>query len=280
MAETPVSAIVVCRNEAANLPRCLRSLAFCAETIVVDLESSDGSPEVARRLGATVLERDRVPLVERVRPAAVEKALNDWVLLIDPDEEVSPGLAADIADVVAHEDPARRRAAPAHAQLLPGPGAEGNLLGGPRQDEDGAREPARGRPAEPRALAITLHPGCRAEYMTPRGDNWLNHFWVESWKGFLEKHRRYIGLEGEARYARGERFTWARTLARFPVHFYRSLIVRRGYRDGLVGVFLSLVWALYNLGAGLSLRAYQKRLRQPASGGPPPPAGGARSGVS
>jgi len=49
-----LSAIVITRNEAANIGECLDSLAFCDERIVVDCGSTDGTAEVAREKGGAV----------------------------------------------------------------------------------------------------------------------------------------------------------------------------------------------------------------------------------
>ena len=52
----PVSILVPIKNEAANLERCLRSVAWAAEVFVVDSQSTDGSVELAERLGAKVVQ--------------------------------------------------------------------------------------------------------------------------------------------------------------------------------------------------------------------------------
>ena len=51
-----LSVIVITRNEAERLPTCLRSVAFADEIVVVDSGSTDGTQDLARRLGARVVE--------------------------------------------------------------------------------------------------------------------------------------------------------------------------------------------------------------------------------
>ena len=48
----PVSILIPIKNEAANLPRCLASVAWAGEVFVVDSQSTDGSQEIAERHGA------------------------------------------------------------------------------------------------------------------------------------------------------------------------------------------------------------------------------------
>jgi glycosyltransferase involved in cell wall biosynthesis len=52
----PVSVLVPIRNEAENLPRCLRSVQWADEIFVVDSQSTDGSAEIAERYGAKVVQ--------------------------------------------------------------------------------------------------------------------------------------------------------------------------------------------------------------------------------
>jgi glycosyltransferase involved in cell wall biosynthesis len=274
VASAPVTAVVVCHNEADLLPRCLSSLEFCDERIVVDLRSADGAAEVARRLGAKVLSIEPQPIVERSREAGLAAAANDWILLVDPDEEVTPRLAEDVAELVLADDPAIGVVWLPWRFFCKGRPLKGTHWGGTDNSKRVLFHRRRVDPLLPVHQApIRLHSGLREERIAPRGDNYLNHYWVEDWGSFFEKHRRYLRHEGETGFVNGERFTWTRALARVPYHFYKSLIVERGYRDGLLGVFLSAFWALYNFGAILSLRAYERRRARVPSATMPPAAG-------
>ena len=74
------------------------------ELVVLDLESDDGSAELARRAGARVVAHPAVPIVELVRNDAADAATGDWVLVVDPDERVSPGLAGELRRLAARDD--------------------------------------------------------------------------------------------------------------------------------------------------------------------------------
>ena len=93
----PLTVIVLAKNEAANLPRCLESVAWCARRVVADDHSSDGSAEVARECGAEVLQR-RFDSFAGQRNAAIEACTKpgDWVLLLDADEVCTAELRAEI----------------------------------------------------------------------------------------------------------------------------------------------------------------------------------------
>ncbi len=94
-----ISAIVITKNEVLNIERCLKSLAFADETIVVDAESTDGTAEIARQRGAKVIVRPW-PGYGAQKNFGASQATGDWLLFIDADEEVTSELAAAIQDSI------------------------------------------------------------------------------------------------------------------------------------------------------------------------------------
>src|SRR5271170_5424420 len=98
-----LSAIVITRNEAANIGACLDSLAFCDERIVVDCGSTDETVEIARRKGARVELREWGGFGPQ-KNYALSLATGVWVLSVDADERVSGELAAAIKDAIGRGD--------------------------------------------------------------------------------------------------------------------------------------------------------------------------------
>jgi glycosyltransferase involved in cell wall biosynthesis len=97
--EPTVSVCIVCRNEADKLGPCLESAAWADEIVVLDLESTDESAEVARRHGARVISHEPVPVVEAVRNVLADAATGEWILALDPDERITPGLRDELLRV-------------------------------------------------------------------------------------------------------------------------------------------------------------------------------------
>ena len=96
-----LSAVIIARNEVANLPACLASLAGLAdEIVVVDSESTDGTAAIARASGARVATH-RFDGFGAAKQRALDLATGTWALSIDADEVVTPALAAEIRAVVA-----------------------------------------------------------------------------------------------------------------------------------------------------------------------------------
>ncbi len=98
-----LSAIIITKNEAANIAACLASVAFCDERIVVDSGSSDATTALASAAGARVLNHDWAGFGPQ-KNFALAQAHGEWILSIDADERVPPALAAEILAKVAAPD--------------------------------------------------------------------------------------------------------------------------------------------------------------------------------
>lgn len=86
-----ISACLIVKNEAANLPRCLRSLqGLVDQVVVVDTGSTDESVAIAESFGATLGFFEWRNDFALARNAALDLATGDWVLWIDADEELDP----------------------------------------------------------------------------------------------------------------------------------------------------------------------------------------------
>jgi glycosyltransferase involved in cell wall biosynthesis len=98
----PVSVIVAARNEEKNLPYCLASLRDAGEVYVIDSQSTDATPEIARSFGAKVVQFHYQGGWPKKRQWAMENLpfAYDWILLIDADEALTPELAEEIRQVV------------------------------------------------------------------------------------------------------------------------------------------------------------------------------------
>ena len=90
-----LSALVCVQDQDGGLAECLRALAFCDEIVVVADRCSDASLAVARRAGAITV-AGVFPLESQRREAGLAAAGGDWVLEVEPDERVDSALAWEI----------------------------------------------------------------------------------------------------------------------------------------------------------------------------------------
>ncbi|MGO9088674.1 MAG: glycosyltransferase family 2 protein [Candidatus Sulfotelmatobacter sp.] len=98
----PVSVIVAARNEEKNLPRCLEALRGVGEVYVIDSQSTDATPEIARSCGANVVQFHYQGGWPKKRQWAMDNLplQYDWILLIDADEALTPSLADEIRQAI------------------------------------------------------------------------------------------------------------------------------------------------------------------------------------
>jgi len=90
-----ISAVIICRDGGAGLRAALESVAFCAERLVVDSGSTDGSREAARAAGARVEEQAFLGYGPQ-KQHAVALARHDWILSLDADEQLDDEAVAAI----------------------------------------------------------------------------------------------------------------------------------------------------------------------------------------
>lgn len=92
-----ISAVVLTKNEERNLERCLGSLSWCEEIIIVDDFSSDKTVEIAKKFKAVVIQRKLDADFSGQRNFGLKRAKNEWVFFVDADEVVLPDLAQEIS---------------------------------------------------------------------------------------------------------------------------------------------------------------------------------------
>jgi len=256
--------VVVC-NEDEWLRECLKSLHFCEELIVVDLESEDQSAEIASRCGAHVLEHERVPTAGAARKYGAEHAENDWIVFLDPDEVFPSSLYPDMCRLV-NQNPNLGRIFIPWRFHFRGEPLEGTTWGGKNHKGHvvNRKRCFIGPPEHKYAhQEVSLKNGYDSGYLSWELGEYIEHYWMESYSSLIEKHLRYVENEGLVRYERGERFPgwmdWLRTVVNA---FRQSFFQQKGWREGARGLFLSLFWAWYQGASLFSLRRIEKEMNR------------------
>src|SRR4051794_35694795 len=99
-ARVPITVVVVARDAAAHIAACVRSVAWAAETLVVEGGSSDDTRLLALAEGATVFTHP-FSTIGRQRNLAIERARHEWVLVLDAEERCTPELASEVGALLA-----------------------------------------------------------------------------------------------------------------------------------------------------------------------------------
>src|SRR5471032_1723929 len=102
----PVSILIPIKNEAANLPRCLGSVAWADEIFVVDSQSTDNSTSVAEAHGAKVRQFEFRGTWPKKKNWALENLpfQNEWVFILDADEVLPPEAKEEFREIVSSQN--------------------------------------------------------------------------------------------------------------------------------------------------------------------------------
>lgn len=228
-AALPLSGVVVARNEADRIGRCIGSLAgVCAEVVVLDSGSDDDTVAVARAAGARVLHQDWLGFAAQ-KNAAIGQATRPWVLLLDADEWLEP---AALDRLRALFSSGRVESADVWRLLR-----RTHYLGHRLRAGSFAREPverlfrARFRHA-PRAVHEYLD---TAGARVATSDVVMEHDTARSEQEYWRKLEGYARLWADEQRARGRRAWRGRGALAAAAYFVKNLLLRGGLVDGRGG---------------------------------------------
>ena len=235
-----LSAVVVARNEEAQLAACLERLRFADEIVVVLDRSTDRSAEIARGCGARVIE-GAWELEGPRRNAGLDQCRCDWIIEIDADERVPAVLAQEIR--VAIEQNA------SDIYLVP----MANHIGAHRVRygwgayNGVAAKPILFRRSAKRWGAGRVHP--RIDMTGRRGTlgATLDHYVDRDIGDMFRRLNRYTDLAALDAVDAGQTPAMAQAVRRVFSRFWKSYVARKGYREGAYGLALGTFSALYPL---------------------------------
>lgn len=106
MKRPTLTVAIITKNEILNIEECLQSIAWADEIVIVDSGSTDGTLDVARRLGAKVISTADWPGFGPQKNRALREASCDWILSIDADERVTSDLRQALEQAIASNEDA------------------------------------------------------------------------------------------------------------------------------------------------------------------------------
>lgn len=248
-----VSAVLIVKNEAAVLDRCLASLGFADEIVVVDDESTDDTVAIAEARGARVFRR-RLDRFDTQRNYGIAQATGDWIFSIDADEVVTAALATEIREAIARPDACDVYGVPFRHRIF------GRWIG-----YGGWREPLT------RLYRRTARWGGAVHEQVGRGESYgvlrhdILHYSHESVGVFLRKLDGYTEREAKARVEQGAKHSNLAMMLSPIRDFWRRYVLLQGYKDGTAGLVLATLMAIYVF----AVRAKAWQLLDPADEPPP-----------
>lgn len=233
-----VSAFLIVKNEADRIEDCLRPLCGWAdEVIVLDSGSTDGTVEMAERLGATVHRTDW-PGYAAQRNRALDLVKSEWVLSIDADERVTPELRDEID------------------QALSSPTLDATLIKMPWKTYFCGKPLRFGRYTSPQGKLFrregarySTRPVHEQLLMPRRKVQFLKSALIHhSWRDYAhaqEKHLQYACLLAQHKHAQGHKGSVAYASLRFFTDFLQQYLFRLCFLDGWRGFLMSVILGQY-----------------------------------
>jgi len=248
-----LSVVIITYNEEANLGRTLESVQPLVkddqgEIIVVDSGSTDRTVEIAKAHGAKVFVEPWKGFAGQ-KNSAIDKASGEWILALDADEEINPGVKDGISRVLGPDEGVYRTVSGAWISR------KNYFLG--RWMKHGGFYPDRklrllrrgkGR-FEDRAVHETLQvdgPTVVLEHDYDTLDIAILHHAYPSLSSYIDHMNRYSSLGGEMAAAQGQRgFSLINIVLRPLATFIYNYFFRLGFLDGREGLLLHLYHAIY-----------------------------------
>ncbi len=238
MPSTPLSVCIITYNEAANLPRCLASVAFAEDIVVVDSQSTDSTVAIAQATGCRVFVQPFLGYVVQ-KNLALRHALHRWVLCLDADEWLRPGAEARIREALATRTPdVAGYTLQRHTYYL---GAWINHGGWWPEYKLRLFDHQRGQ-----WCGDALHEGVRVHGRVAHLEVEIGHRSYTDMAHHLTKLNTYTTVMADTLHTRGAARVGGWTLLGHALgRFCRMFLLKGGWRDGLRGLIIAVIAAFY-----------------------------------
>ena len=236
--EKNISVVINTLNDEKNIEKAIKSVNWADEILVCDMHSEDKTVEIAKGMGARVVFHKRLDYVEPARNFAISKASGDWILVLDPDEEVPENLRDRLIKIAGKMREIDYVRIP-RKNIIFGKWMKGAMWWPDyniRFFKKGAVrwEDKIHRPPEVTGAGLDLE----AE------EKWaIIHHNYQSIGQFVDRMNRYTSIEARLLNLDGYQFSWKDLIQKPLSEFLSRFFANKGYLDGVHGLSLSLLQA-------------------------------------
>jgi len=253
-----ISVVIIAKDEAVRIAKTIASVVdFVDEVLVVDGGSHDATVEISRANRARVIENAWPGFAEQ-RNFGAAAAKNDWIFMLDADEVFDADLAAFVVKFVTA--PVDENIAFAFARI-------GDFLGRWLPGQDRVKHTRLYNRRRHKYRQVEVHEGIDVSPAEIRpGNGIILHYGFRSISDHVTRFNKYTDLEAKQRYADGQKFSLVNLIFRPPIRFAYQMLMRRLWRQGVVGIFVSLLWVYYDLTIQMKLYELQTMTNSARSG--------------
>jgi len=239
--KAPISAVILTRNEEANIAGALENLSDLAdELIVVDMQSEDKTVQIAKRYTSRVYSHRVIRGFNAARNLGHEHASHDWILVLDADERLPEKLKSKLRDVVE-----RDLADYVVFQRLSF--ALGRALRHGDHREDWQERFYKKQYSTPWPESVHLGPrhGGRKLTLPDEADFTMLHYTCPTIDSLVSRLQRYTPQDAIELQEIGYVFSPFKLLAKPALYLIRSYLWKQGFRDGVPGLIFAVFYAYY-----------------------------------
>jgi (heptosyl)LPS beta-1,4-glucosyltransferase len=233
--------VTAIEGEEKYLPLCLASVKKLAwEIVVIDMSNGKAISDIAKKYKAKIYTHEFVNYVEPVRNFGMSKARGEWILILDPDEEIMSSLIKKL-EQIAKNDEADYVRVPRENIVF------GKVLRHSRWWPDyNIRFFKKGKVSWDEVIhAVPMTEG-RGMDLEAKNEFAIKHHHYESVEQFVERMNRYTSVQAKLK-AKDYKFSWKDVITKPTGEFLSRFFAGQGYRDGLHGLALASLQAVSEL---------------------------------
>lgn len=242
-----ISVLIETYNEERNIADCIKSAQLLTQTVVVvDMQSTDRTVEIAKKMGATVIPFDSHPLyVEPAREFGIRQIKTDWVMILDADEKMTKELAQEITEAVkgGSNEVGGGTALVNTYYKIP----RKNVFGAKKWLQHGGWWPDEQmrliKISAFKAWPISIHSTPQIEGKMGHLTEPFLHYFHGDIKSMVEKTLIFEDIESELLFKAGRQASTPIFFRKFLGELWRRLFKNKGFKDGKIGIIESIYQA-------------------------------------
>jgi glycosyltransferase involved in cell wall biosynthesis len=242
-----LSVIIPTYNEEDYIEDALRSVSFADEIILVDSFSTDRTIDIAKPYITKLLQREFDNFSSQ-KNYALKHVSGDWVLFLDADERVTHSLEDEIKRTLAHPHHAGYKINFPHFYM-------NRFLY--HHSDDVLRLVKRAGAH----FTGSVHEKLHCDGSVGKLKNHMLHYTYKGLEPYIRKKESYAWFQAEQLYDKGKKATWLHLFFKPGYRFFRSYILKGGYRDGIPGLTVAMVNAYGVFQRYVKLRLLHKGMR-------------------